>query len=295
MKKLFIFLLIYSQMTNANIAIRNKDLEEKRFFELTEEKQAIPIGRWLIDQDLAQSQIEILLTDGERYLNSEITFSDFISSVNRSNEKFVFTPDSREALVDILFKKSDSPGEPSNEIWEQICYFYSIDEKIQLRWPHFYQKCTKNKNLITLEKPQHLNNDIILVDGVEWKDKIKFYPRNRPDQLQLQIRIYSNSDSPVMFNSVSLSIPALTRQPLVSGECHQIKTHLDSISSSRLPLPQVFVLSKEDCIDPALKIPMEDRNGFWQENKKWLWITGIIAVGLTVHHLKDQELTFDWP
>lgn len=295
MKLLLIFLIAYCQVTLANIYIRGENINENQFLDSVQQKSGLPLAKWLAQKDVSRSDLEFFLESGEKYLASEMTSAEFLSRINKFNESSVLTSESREVLVDIFIKKNELQGSSSPEIWEQICYFYNLDEKIQLRWPQFYQPCSKNKNLLSLEKPPYLKDDLVLIDGVEWKNKIRFYPRKQSDQLKIQIRIYSNKDSPVILQTNSLSLPPLSRTSLVTGDCHNVTAQLESLSAYELPLPQIFVLSDKGCVDPVFTVVEIDRGNFWQKNKKWLWLSGIIATGIIVQQMNNKEITVEWP
>ncbi len=288
-------LLIISTQTYANIYVRGSNIEQNSFFDTVKEKQGIQLSRWLLDNDRGKSKIDPLIDLGEKYLSSEISLTDFLFSVEKLNDQSVPDFEWRQALVDILVKKGESLSTQSTEIWDQICYYFNIDENIQTRWSQFYQQCNKNQKIKEIQKPSSLKDDVVIVDGIEWVDKIKFYARKKTNPLKIQIRIYSDMYTPVFIKKTSIEIEPLTRVVLSSDECGEQKNQLNSLMDYPLPMYQVQIVKRKSCIESADSTLGEIKSNFWTENKKWIWIGGLAMGALFIYQAQDHEVSFDWP
>ncbi|MEK6773776.1 MAG: hypothetical protein AABY64_07540 [Bdellovibrionota bacterium] len=288
-------LLIISGQTYANIYIRGPNIEQNSFVDIVKEKQGIQLSRWLLDNDRRKSKIDPLIDLGEKYLSSEISLADFLFSIEKLNDHSAPDLEWRQALVDILVKKSESLSSHSTEIWDQICYFFNLDENIQTRWSQFYQQCNKNQKIKEIEKPVFLKNDVVIIDGIEWVDKVKFYLRKKTNPLKIQIRIYSDMYSPVFIKKTSMDIEPPDRLTLSSDDCGEQKNQLNSLLDYPLPLYQVQIVKRKNCIESADPSLAETKSNFWTENKKWIWIGGLAMGALFIYQAQDHEISFDWP
>ena len=288
-------ILVFSGQTYANIYVRGPNIEQNNFVDIVKEKQGIQLSRWLLDTDRRKSKIDPLIDLGEKYLSSEISLTDFLFSIERLNDQNVPDLEWRQALVDILVKKSESLSTQSTEIWDQICYFFNIDENIQTHWSQFYQQCNKNQKIKELEKPIFLKNDLVIIDGIEWVDKMKFYLRKKPSPLKIQIRIYSDMFLPVFIKTTSIDIEPSARVSLSSDDCGDQKNQLNSLLDYLLPLYQVQIVKRKNCIESADSTLTETKSNFWTENKKWIWIGGLAMGALFIYQAQDHEVSFGWP
>lgn len=291
MKSIFLFTLILSSPALANIYVRHPTMNAEVFYETVHRHQGISLSQWMVNRDLSRSDTANLFSLGPSFVKGDVSLTQFLDHVEKDKELFLPDTEWRQALVDILLKKMELDGRESDVLWDQVCYFFYLDEHIQERWPQFFRRCPQ-KYLMTLTKPLPLKESQIWVDGIEWKNKITFYQRKNPALLKISLRIYSDAQTFKKFSAENLSLSDFSARALVEGECHHLS--VDTPLQEQVPLAELFVISTPECIDPVFKELNQPAKSFWKEKRTWFWIAGILAVGLAAHELKDKELIFEW-
>ncbi len=289
---LFLFL---GQDLQANIYIRSQELDPLQFKEVVHNKQGEALSTWLATKDFSQTRSESLLTIGEKFLRAELNFPEFLTAANALTDHEIPNSEWRQAFIDILLKKNESIQKNIMGIWDQICYFYHLDEAIQERWPQFYQRCNQGKSKMSVSKPAFLKNDVVYVDGVEWKDKINFSQGSPSWTWSIQIRIYSDADVPLQLKAKDLNLVSISRSPLVHGGCGKFQFSSEALSKYELPLLQVFVISSPTCVEPVMTVPSMEGVSIWKKKSHWFWLAGLIAGGLLINEMKDKEIVFESP
>lgn len=295
MKLIIICLLItFSTFSEASIYIKGSHLSHENFLALVQEKKGITIKDWLHNNELERNNLDTLIVSGKRLLSQTISLQEFYDLANKDRESAVMTYDWRQAFVDILVKWLAQNNNESPAIWEDICYFYHLDSEISRQNVELHSKCKNTKQLFFIKKPADYQNELVTIDGVLWKNSINFYKRKQ-SRLISQIKIYSDEYLPVTEYRSDLSLGKFERLEFAVGNCHNVKSNIHHLNGYDLPVHQVFILNENNCIDP-LVLPLADSSPrFWDKNKKWFILGGILLGGLVLSQTRDKEISFEFP
>ena len=286
-------LMVISIFSEASIYIKGSQETHENFLALVQEKKGITIKEWLHKDDMVKSNLNALITSGERLLSHSISVQEFYDLTNKERENSVITSEWRQAFVDILLKWLEQNKNNDLAIIEDVCYFYHLDSEVSQQNPELNSKCRNNKQLFFLNKPQEFRNELITVDGVLWNDTINFYKRKQT-RLSSQIKIYSDEFLPHTEYRHDLSLGRFERLRLTTGNCHNVKNNLHQLSGYNIPVHQILIVNENSCIDLIVLPSVETSPRFWQKNKTWLILGGILLSGFVISQVKDKEIVFEY-
>ncbi len=294
MKFITIYVLtVFSIFTEASIYIKGSQLSQENFMTVVHEKNGITIKDWLYKNDLDKNNLDTLVATGERLLSHSISLQEFYDLANKDREPVVITYEWRQAFVDILLKWLEQNKSEDPAIWDDLCYFFHLDSEISRQNPELHAKCKNNKQLFFMKKPLDYQNELIMIDGVLWKDNINFYKRKQP-RLTSQIKIYSDEFLPATEYRHDLSLGRFERLRFTIGNCHNVKNNLQHLNNYDIPLHQVLVINENNCIDPIALQPMETLPRFWEKKKTWLIVGGILLGGFIFSQTRDKDISFEF-